>query len=105
MPENFSGKEVWKGIITPVNNQGSCGSCWAFATVGTLSDRFNIQSQGRYKLNLSVANMIICSHNVNELSNVFSNQKTLEQSSINEIQTSGCYGNSLINAFIYLYLA
>ena len=44
LPKSFDGREVWKGLITPPKNQGTCGSCWAFASTGVLADRFNIQS-------------------------------------------------------------
>ena len=29
LPVQFDGREVWRGLLTPVINQGSCGSCWS----------------------------------------------------------------------------
>lgn len=47
-----------KGIVTGVKDQGACGSCWAFATIGALEGI--IATRGR-KMLLSEQNLVDCS--------------------------------------------
>jgi len=104
-PSSFDGREVWKGLLTPVMNQGECGSCWAFASTSTLADRFNIQSVGLLNVILSPAALILCDFQGKEF-DVFGKGDLSELGNvdISSLKSSACYGNSLVDAWRYLYL-
>jgi hypothetical protein len=101
--DNFDGRITWKGLLTQPQDQGKCGSCWAYASTSMLSDRFNIISSGKINIVLSATKLILCDWSGSELlvnnpDDEFYKTVKLNRSGLK----NSCYGNSLIDAFRYL---
>lgn len=46
-------------MVSPVKNQGACGSCWSFSTVGAMESHWNILGKGK-NLTFSEQQLVDC---------------------------------------------
>lgn len=56
LPASFDWRE--KGVVSPVKDQGSVGSCWAFSTIGNIEGQWALN--GRPLISLSTEQLVDC---------------------------------------------
>ena len=70
IPEKFDWRDYeGKNWLSPVRNQGSCGSCWAFSAVGSVEGTYNIeQNTPGVNTDLSEQDLVSCGFPLGSLS-------------------------------------
>jgi len=76
---------VSKGSVTPVKNQGQCGSCWSFSTTGSVESRCYINGKSSTLESLSEEMLVECDY-----------------SSWNPFKNHGCQGGSMDSAIQWI---
>jgi len=84
-PANIDWRQL--GAVTPVKNQGSCGSCWAFSATGNIEGQWFRKTQKL--VSLSEQQLVDCDHECIE----FEGEESCD---------SGCNGGLMWTAYNYI---
>jgi cathepsin C len=62
LPEQFDWRNVSsQNFVSPIRNQGSCGSCYAFASMAMLEARYRVMTKNLERLVFSPQDVVECS--------------------------------------------
>lgn len=100
LPKDFNPFDNWGEFLSPVNNQGSCGNCFAQSTCSALSDRFCLLTNGYVSPLLSPYLPTICD---GVLSYRGLDRDAIVQRNISSHSSTACTGNTIYNIMEYLY--
>jgi C1A family cysteine protease len=93
LPKSYNWLEIENGkYLTPIKNQGSCGSCWAFSAVSVIESRFAIEHNVT-ATPLSVEQVLSCSAPLDHIHSKFPDMAA---------SSNGCEGGMPFLAFEYM---
>jgi cathepsin B len=59
-PALFDGRKLWKSSLAPIQNQGECGACYAFATTSVLQTRYWLFTNNEIRPSLNPLAGLVC---------------------------------------------
>lgn len=106
IPKQFDGRVAWKELLSPIKNQGKCGACYAFSVVGTLADRYAIQTLGQVKPDLNPMEVVVCMKDILSSDEFLKSRTNYEfEEKVSKKQSLiACKGNTMYNAARSMYV-
>jgi hypothetical protein len=101
LPSEFNPIDKWGIFLSPVQDQGKCGACWAIASTKTLNDRYSILTIGAFTDALSPYQMVMCQGTI--FPNIPLDKDSVYEINLNAHTEGACNGNSLFTAMDFLY--
>ena len=107
IPKQFKVYERWKEYMVDSLDQQNCGSCWAFATCLSLTERTNILFEKKIFLNSLSPNILIACDSIKDIIDtkagprdlsLFNYEKTIRK----DLSQYACSGNTLLSACLFL---
>eukprot|EP00930_Biecheleria_cincta_P046187 TRINITY_DN3185_c0_g1_i1.p1 TRINITY_DN3185_c0_g1~~TRINITY_DN3185_c0_g1_i1.p1 ORF type:complete len:319 (-),score=45.99 TRINITY_DN3185_c0_g1_i1:219-1175(-) len=87
LPDNLDWRQK-TGVVTPVKDQGGCGSCWAFSTVQTMESALAIAT-GKPAPILSPQQVVSCAPNPNQCGGTGGCQGATQEIGFNYTESAG----------------
>jgi len=81
------------GVLTPVKNQGNCGSCWAFATTETIESEYALINKVNAPV-LSPQNVVSCTPNPQQCGGTGGCGGATAELGLSYVSSKGIYLNS-----------
>lgn len=106
IPPEFDGRVVWENYLSPIKNQGKCNACYSYAVVGSLADRFAIQTLNVLKPDLNPLETAMCMYDLSGESEFkkFYENPDYEKQILDERTKSSCFPNSIYTVARYMFI-
>ena len=112
--DTFDPREMWKEFLTPIQNQGECGACYAYSATAALADRFALLTLGQVKVDLNPLAAAVCMlvskdadktsiMALSDMKDVFESSSNL-QTYMDQQMNAACDGDTLYNTGRNLYV-
>jgi hypothetical protein len=118
LPKTLDGRVTWKDYLPPIQDQGKCGSCYAYSWAAVISTRIGLLTSGNLQVELTSVDPVICpllqpgedlvlSHYNQLQSNSEKIRETAEKRRQEELRVHkirACHGDTLLNAAKFIYM-